>query len=127
MGYNQGLASYQDVKYQTADPAKLILMMYDRLSQELEKAKECIKIGNFEDKGPAIIKSQDIVMELANCLNLNTGKIAENLQSLYLYMFRELNEINLKLDMKKLEVLIKITDDIRSAWVEITNGAKVKS
>ena len=66
-------------------------------------------------------------MELANCLNLNTGKIAENLQSLYLYMFRELNEINLKLDMKKLEVLIKITDDIRSAWVEITNGAKVKS
>ena len=125
MGYNQGIATYQDVQFQTADPAKIILMMYDRLSQELEKAKEYIKIGNIEGKGQAIIKSQDIVMELANCLNLNTGKIAENLQALYLYMFRELNEINLKLDLNKLDVLIKIADDLRSAWVEITNGAKV--
>ena len=127
MAYNQSIATYQDVQFQTADPAKLISMMYNRLALELDKAKECIKIGNIEGKGQAIIKSQDIVMELANCLNLNTGKIAKNLQALYLYMFTELNNVNLKLDLNKLDVVIKITDDLRSAWVEISRGVKVES
>lgn len=125
MDYNQSVASYQDVQFQTADPGKLISMMYGRLSQELDRAKECIKIGNIEGKGQAIIKSQDIVMELANCLNLNTGKIAENLQALYLYMFKELNHINLKLDLNRLDVMIRITDDLKSAWLEITKRDKV--
>lgn len=125
MIYNQGVSSYQDIQFQTADPGKLISMMYEKLAQELDKAKECIKIGNIEKKSQAIIKSQDIVMELVNCLNLNTGKIAENLQALYIFMFKELNYINLKLDLKKLDVIIKIVDDLKSAWLEITKGSKV--
>ena len=61
-------------------------------------------------------------MELANCLNLNTGKIAENLQALYLYMFKEMNYINLKNDLNKLDVVIKIVNDLKSAWNEITKS-----
>ena len=119
MDYKQGISNYQDIQFQTADPAKLIMLMYNKIDEELNKAKELIKIGEIEQKGNSIVKSQDIIMELLNSLDLDVGPIAKNLQALYLFLFKELNLINFKNDLEKLDKVIEIIENLKSAWGEI--------
>ena len=119
MDYKQGISNYQDIQFQTADPAKLIMLMYNKIDEELNKAKELIKIGKIEQKGNSIVKSQDIIMELLNSLDLDVGPIAKNLQALYLFLFKELNLINFKNDLEKLDKVIEIINSLKSAWEEI--------
>ncbi len=119
----EGISVYQNVQYQTADPAKLILLLYQKLNSELDRAKQLLQEGDMLGKGEAIIRSQDIIMELNNSLNLDAGEIALNLQSLYLFLFRELNTINLRKDLHGLEKVIQIVRNLKSAWEEITRNA----
>jgi len=119
MDYKQGISNYQNIQFQTADPAKLIMLMYNKIDEELNKAKELIKIGKIEQKGNSIVKSQDIIMELLNSLDLDIGPIAKNLQALYLFLFKELNLINFKNDLEKLDKVIEIINSLKSAWEEI--------
>ncbi len=119
MAFQQGINTYQDVQFQTANPGKLIIMLYEKLDEELKRARELLLQGDMLGKGNAILKSQDIIMELNNALNLKAGTIALNLQSIYLFMFRELNEINIKKDVQNLEKLIQVVENLKSAWEKI--------
>lgn len=121
MDRNDGISSYQNMQFETMSPARLIQLLFEKLLKELQRAKACIQEKNIEGKGEAISKSQEVLMELLNSLNLDVGQIAHNLQALYLYMFRELNYVNLHLDLKKLNVVVRIVEDLKSAWEEITN------
>ena len=119
----EGISVYQNVQYQTADPMKLIIMLYQKLDSELHRAKQLLEEGDMLGKGEAIIRSQDIIVELINSLNLEAGEIAKNLQGLYLFLFRELNVINLRKDVHSLEKVIRIVENLKSAWEEIAGSA----
>ncbi len=118
----QGISAYQNVQLETADPGKLIVLLYQKLDDELRKAKELLLKGDMFGKGNAIIRSQDILMELNNSLNMDAGEIAHNLRSLYLFLFRQLNEINLNKDVQTLEKVIQIVANLKSAWEEIVQN-----
>jgi len=127
MGYNQGISTYKEMQFHTADQGKLIVMLYERLAQELYRAKEFIEKKDLIGKGEAILKSQNIIMELINSLDVSAGQIALNLQSLYFFTFRELNLINLHKDITKLEKVIQVIENLKFAWEEIAiNNPKTK-
>ncbi len=119
MQYEERISSYQDIQVSTSDPGKVILLLYSRLENELANAKDFIEQRNFEDKANAIILSQDIVLELTNSLNFEAGPLATNLQSLYLYVYRELNQINLKNDLESLGKVMEIVKNLHASWQEI--------
>lgn len=108
----------------TMDAGKLIVLLYDNLEEKLQLAIERLNEGDMIGKGNAILKSQDIIIELLSSLNLKAGKIAINLQALYLFMFRELNRINLEKDVEALKKVLKAVQELKSAWVEITTNQK---
>jgi|Deesub1362B_J571_1020462.scaffolds.fasta_scaffold02236_4 flagellar protein FliS len=113
-----GISAYQRTQVETTNPVKLVLMLYERLEKELEQAKEKLRQGDMLGKGKSLLLCQDIVLALHDSLDLNVGEIAKNLQSLYLFMFREINEINLKKDEKRLGKLIDVVRTLRSGWEE---------
>ena len=119
MEYHQKISHYKNIQCETANPVKLVEMLYARLEKELVDAKEYIVLSKFEDKCNAIVLSQEILLELNNSLNLEVGELAENLKSLYLYMYRELNLINFKNDVETLGKLIQISKNLHSSWNEI--------
>ena len=120
----QGLESYVNTSVNTMDSGKLIVLLYDKLEEKLCLAIELLSKGDMAGKGDAILKSQDIIMELLSCLNLKAGKIAINLQAIYLFMFRELNRINLEKDIEALKKILRAVQELKSAWVEITGKQK---
>lgn len=119
MEYQSQISHYKNVQLSTANPGKLVSMLFARLEKELTKAKEFIIFGKLEDKCNTILLSQEILIELTSSLNFEACEIANNLQSLYLYMYRELNLINLKNDTEAVDVVIQISKDLNSTWSEM--------
>ncbi len=119
MEYQSQISHYKKVQLSTANPGKLVSMLFARLEKELTNAKEFIVFGKLEDKCNSILLSQEILIELTSSLNFEACEIANNLQSLYLYMYRELNLINLKNDTEAVDVVIQISKDLNSTWSEM--------
>ena len=117
--YQNRNSSYNNVQLGTSDPGKLIFLLYSRLERELANAREYIEQCSFELKGDAILLSQEIVLELTNSLNFEAGALAINLQSLYLYIHRELNLANLNNDIESIDTILEILRNLRSSWEEI--------
>jgi len=120
----QGLESYVNTSVDTMDAGKLIVLLYDKLEEKLQLAIDRLNKGDMVGKGNAILKSQDIIMELLSSLNLKAGPIAVNLQAIYLFMFRELNRINFEKDVDALKKVLQAVQELKSAWVEITTKQK---
>ena len=119
MEYQSQISHYKKVQLSTANPGKLVSMLFARLEKELTNAKEFIIFSKLEDKCNSILLSQEILIELTSSLNFEACEIANNLQSLYLYMYRELNLINLKNDTEAVDVVIQISKDLNSTWSEM--------
>ena len=106
---------------ESADPAKLVELLYQRALRDLMNARE---LWSMLDKDPASIRllvhAQCIVMELQKSLNYEQGgEVALNLSRLYDFIQFSIVEITRDRtpdDAKKIEDLIEILSSISDAW-----------
>ncbi len=85
-GQQRDLERYQTDRVLTAPPEVLVLMMLERVVNDLDTA---IDTDDDLARGMLIRHAQDIVIELRCSLDLSQGEIAENLDSLYAYVDRQ--------------------------------------
>ena len=75
-----------------------------------------------------IVKTQDIFYELVASLDVNRGgEWAKNMMGIYNFIIRRLMEANIKKDVKIMEEVIPLIEDVRDTWNEaykIAKGAK---
>jgi flagellar protein FliS len=107
----------------TASPIELIVMLYDGLKKNMLLGQRAIAKGSAESAHTHLIKAQNIVSELMNCLDLSF-QISEELMKLYDFILRGLTEANLKKDAASLTDLVEIVDSLRDAWNEINISQK---
>ena len=85
---------YNQVQIKTANRGKLIVMLYQGAIRFMKKAILHLEQKDMEGKGNALIRAQDIILELIYALDqesLDRGdELASNLQRLYLYSYRRL-------------------------------------
>ena len=126
--YNQAVNAYKDAKRAavlTADPMKLIIMMYEEAIKNLNLAKKSIESGNIEKRNEYIYKAQDFINELMNALNFEKGgEIAKNLYSLYEYFIWRLNMSIAKNDPEMVQEVIDRMNTLLDAWNQIYNQYK---
>ena len=93
---------YSQVQIQTANKGKLIVMLYQGAIKFMKMSLLALEKKDMEGKGNALIKAQDIILELLYALDqemLDSGnELALNLQRLYLYSYRRLVQANIHLD-----------------------------
>ncbi|MBT8491019.1 MAG: flagellar export chaperone FliS [Deltaproteobacteria bacterium] len=120
--YGNGINAYRQVKVTTADPKKLILMCYEGVISNLKIAKDAYTAGEFEAKGKAVQKVQDILTLLIQSLDFDQGgSIAMGLNSLYTYMMRRLTEADVQRELKIFDEIIGMLEELESAWKEISD------
>ncbi len=121
--------SYRQVSLQTASRGQLVLMLYDGAIRflgcsltgfELEDPGECnATISNN------ILKAQDIIRELDNSLNLQSGgELATTLRNLYHYFDWRLTESNLKKEPTGIREVIDRLTSLREAWSTALQGPR---
>lgn len=121
--------SYRQVSLQTASRGQLVLMLYDGAIRFLERS-----LGGFavEDPGEAnaminnnIVRAQDIIRELDNSLNVESGgELASTLRKLYQYFDWRLTESNLQKTAVGVEEVIGRLTVLREAWFTALQGPR---
>jgi flagellar protein FliS len=110
----------ENVVKNTSNSVELLIMLYDGAIDFLNRAKKAILERNLQEKIDNLERVNRIIEELLASLNKEVGgKIAENLEMLYIFCLQELAKANLKNDIASLEVVEKIFLELRDAWRQI--------
>lgn len=110
VGIESGVAS--------ADPHKLILMLYQGALLAIASAKNQMLRKQTAAKGSSITKAIKIIDEgLKACLDVKAGgEIGQNLSDLYDYMNQRLLIANLKNDISMLDEVSGLLSGLKEAW-----------
>lgn len=118
-------AAYSEVSVQTgvstADPHKLILMLFEGAILQVGTAVAALESNNVPAKGLAISKAIEII---ANGLKVSLdfdagGDLAQRLGALYDYMTQRLLYANLNNSRPAMDEVAGLLTDLKGAWEEI--------
>lgn len=109
----------------SADPHKLISMLYEGALLAIANAKNGILHKDIPAKCKAISKALAIIDEglYASLDKKAGGDLAQNLASLYEYMLMRLITANLKNDAAALDEVARLLADLKEAWENIRPNA----
>ena len=123
------ISAYQkvgiDAAIEVADPHRLILLLFAGAQAAVGNARAAMQDKRTAAKGEAISKAIDIIGNgLKVSLDLEKGgEIAERLDALYDYLILRLLRANLNNDLRALEEVAGLLEEIHSAWREISPNA----
>ena len=114
---NNPYQAYTTAGFNTTDPMKLVLMLYDGAINFLRDAIKNTEKGDIKGKNLAANSARDIIVHLNASLNIEVGgDMAKSLRGIYLFMNRHLMESNWKNDTEGFKKIIELLESLRSAW-----------
>jgi flagellar protein FliS len=114
---------YLEDSINTASPAKLLVMLYDRLVLDLQQGELAVQAGDRETASDKINHAQEIILELRTTLDIDVWEGAAGLAALYSWLLTELIQANIKLDAAKVAACRGIVEPLRDAWREAAVAA----
>ena len=122
---NNAVSAYQRIGVETgvesADPHKLILMLFEGAQEALAKARMHMQHNEIAEKGQMISKAIMIIDHgLKASLDMNAGgDLAIKLQALYDYMTHRLLVANIQNNTEIVNEVNKLLSELHGAWKEI--------
>jgi flagellar protein FliS len=110
-----------DMAVVTADPHRLILMLFDGAHTAIVMARAHMERNAIPEKGAAISRAIDIVENglLASLDVESGGELGERLAALYKYISQRLLWANLKNNLAALDEADQLLGELQSAWAAI--------
>ena len=102
----------------TAPPAKLLVMLYDRLVLDLSRGEEALRESDRVTASAHLIHAQDIVLELRTSLKLDAWEGANGLAQVYTFVLTELIHANMNGDVKRVSDCRGLIEPLRDSWRE---------
>lgn len=105
----------------TADPHKLILLLFDGAVRSVAKARMAMQKNDVITKCASISKAMAIIQDgLQLSLDVKAGgEMAQNLNDLYEYMCGRLLVANMKNEIGALDEVGRMLVDLKGAWASI--------
>ena len=100
----------------TASPARLLIMLYDRLLRDLVTAEEAAGRGDLATMSSELVHAQDIVLELRTSLDTTAWDGGQALADLYVFLHGELVTANVKKDAARIATCRSLVEPLRDAW-----------
>lgn len=120
--------TYRSNSVNYASKEQLLLMILDGAVKFSKIGRQAIMDKDIKKAHENIVKTQDIFYELVASLDVNRGgEWAKNMMGIYNFIIRRLMEANIKKDVKIMEEVIPLIEDVRDTWNEaykIAKGAK---
>lgn len=100
----------------TASPARLLVMLYDRLVLDLVTAETAARGGDRERTSTELQHAQAIILELRTSLDLDAWDGAKGLSDLYTWLYGELVTANVRQDADLVATCRGLVEPLRDAW-----------
>lgn len=100
-----------------SSPVQLVVAMYETAIKRTQEARACLASGDIWGRARAISRAVMILSELIASLNPEVGReIARNLDRLYRYMQRRLEEAHVRKSEDPLVEVERLLSDLLTAW-----------
>lgn len=127
--YNAGANAYNAYKNNSVNYAskeQLLLMLVDGAVKFVKMARQAILDKDIIRSHENLVKTQDIFTELMITLDQNAGEWAVNMYKIYDFIKEKLFEANLKKDVKVLDEVMPLIEEVRNTWQEAYEVSKGK-
>ncbi|MEG0772991.1 flagellar export chaperone FliS [Clostridium sp.] len=125
---NNAYNAYKNNSVNFASKEQLLLMLLDGSIKFAKIARQAILEKDIKKAHENLVKTQNIYYELIISLDVtNGGEWANNLMDIYRFILDKLVEINMKKDIKVLDEIMPLIEDIRDTWNEaykVSKGSK---
>ncbi len=109
---------YKSNSVNYASKEQLLLMLVDGAVKFSKIGRQAIIDKNVEKSNNALQRTQDIFVELMVSLDRNAGEWAANLYKIYEFINERLAEANMKKDVKILDEIMPLIQEVRDTWHE---------
>ncbi|OLF19364.1 flagellar export chaperone FliS [Actinophytocola xanthii] len=106
----------------TASPGRLLVMLYDRLCLDLERAAAAATDGRRDAASAALLHAQDILLELRGSLRTDDWPAGQQLADIYSFLLAELMDANLRQDVEKITASLAVAEPLRDTWRQVVEA-----
>lgn len=111
-------AAYQSNAVATASPARLLVMLVERLVLDVERGRAAQQESEWEAAHRHLLHAQDIVLELESSLRPEQMKGGVQLAALYAFLRQELVLANIRRDPDKTADALVLAQQLCETWRE---------
>ena len=116
--------AYRESAVLTANPAQLVVLLYDGAARFLKQAEIVGAEGAWGDAGARMTRAEMIIDELLVTLDMEQGgEIATQLQAIYVFCKRLLIEARIEKDVARIRRVASLLAELRESWVELAASA----
>jgi len=116
-------SAYMGGMVTTASPARLLVMLYERLVLDIERAADLQDAGDFPSASQQLMHAQEIVLELQSSLRLDVWDGAQKLSAIYGFLHSELVKANVRRDVTVTRSCLTLVRPLAEAWREAALAA----
>ena len=113
---NDVRSTYLDASIATASPARLLVMLFDRLVLDVQRAVAAQEAGDHQERHRQLVHAQDIVLELAGSLRADLFDGGRELAALYDFLHRQLVRANIHDDVAVTRDCLGLCTDLADTW-----------
>lgn len=111
-------AAYLDAAVATAGPARLLMMLCDRLVLDVSRGVDALRENDLPQANAQLVHAQEIVLELRSSLNVEAWSGGPSMAALYDYLRDQLVRANVAKDVEIGEACLELATQITAAWRE---------
>lgn len=100
----------------TASPAKLLVMLFDRLVLDTERGLRALMAGDRAESHRQLVHAQAIVSHLQGTLDTEGWTGGHELMALYDYLQRRLVQANVRKDQRAGREVVALSRHLRDTW-----------
>src|SRR5262245_8993089 len=104
-------AAYMGASVSTASPARLLVLLCERLVLDVTRAHNAQGAGDHAEAHRQLVHAQEIVLELRMSLDVNAWDGGPALASIYDFLHSELVRANVTKDPARTEGCLKLVTD----------------
>lgn len=111
-------SAYRTATLETAAPAKVLTMLFDRLLLDVDRASSAFAGGDVLGGRSQVQHAQDIVAELMASLDVAVWEGGQVLMSVYAYLYSALVDAGVRADAEKLAECRTLVEPLVATWHE---------
>ncbi len=120
MAHSDQYKAYGESSILCADPAALVVALYEGGIEAVCRAKACLQAGDISGRGKEITKAVNIVTELLVSLDHKRGgDLSRRLEQLYLYLHKRLLEAHAGQNREALDEVRNLLETLLVGWHKV--------
>lgn len=112
-------SQYKKQSVQTMTPVEIVIKLYSEIERQLAIGIKFVEDKDFRKSNEAFIKAENCIDAVREALDMSVP-ISKNLESLYIFFYKEIVKANVSKDCTEIEKIIPMIADLRDAFTQIS-------